>query len=477
MSIFSNLFARKRDAPKITAGRITTSNFGLNTILSPYRSRVADTLTQLRSISETTAAIDFLRKVHPDVSMAVWNFIRLANQGHEMRIYDIRNRNNRLSRVEAKWNEFAARVNAINNSGLDGLIDQLHLSAYLRGGMGIEAEVSEDLTDIVDVYPILPQSLEWRLEERNNKKVWIPYQRQSQGAVSLENANFFWVPTDPDIDDPRGILVLAPVLYAIDFQMQILQDLQAVLHNQGYPRYDVSTTLERLISTMPPNVKADPQKQRDWLMQHLNWIKQLFDSLNPDDAFIHFDDITVNILGQQNARSLDVRAVTELLDTLLLSGAKQLAIFMNRVGSHGQTESWGSISFKIYCSALRNIQRGSKRLIENVARLALQVWGYQGIPVFTHNVLDWQSEEDKWNVNLLKQQFYAIAQMMGWIGADEAASEVVDVEKAVSEVPSEAIRVSFGIGGDDPDTNNGKSRLQQSNTRVYSLWRKNEKAQ
>lgn len=442
MISLKKLFSRSRDAPKVAPGRITKPNFGVNTILSPFQGRVSNTLEQLRAISDTATAIDFLRKVHPDVSMAVWNFVRLANQGHEMHIYDVRERNKRMPRAEAKWREFAERVNALSNTGLDGLIDQLHLSAYQRGAMGLEVEVSKDLTDIVDVYPVSPQSIQWKLEERDGRLKWIPYQYQMQGLVSLENANFFWVPVDPDIDDPRGTLILAPVLYAIDFQMQILQDLQMVLHNQGWPRYDISVALDRIMSAMPPNVKSDPKKQREWLTQHLQWIKDMFNSLNPDDSFIHFDDVKVDLTNTQSARSLDVRAITEMLDTLMLSGVKSMAIMLNRVGAHGQTFGWSSIQFKIFVSALENIQRGSKRLMESVARLALQVWGIQGIPKFSHNTIDWQSEEDKWNAKLLKQQFYAIAQLMGWIDGNHAARETVDVEQAVGN-PSEAARISF----------------------------------
>ena len=38
-------------------------------------------------IGDEAQALDFARKKIPDLSMANWNFVRMANQGHEMAFY------------------------------------------------------------------------------------------------------------------------------------------------------------------------------------------------------------------------------------------------------------------------------------------------------------------------------------------------------------------------------------------------------
>ena len=55
------------------------------------------------------------------------------------------------------------------------------------------------------------------------------------------------------------------------------------------------------------------------------------------------------------------------------------------------------------------------------------------------------------NVNLLKQQFYAIAVLMNWIDNDVAAREVM--LKSSHEPPTEQIRVSFATGGNVGNVN------------------------
>lgn len=465
MGLFKRIRARTRDEP-LPTGRQTAVNSRYSSTLSPHRSRTGDVLKTLRSIPEETAAVEFLKRVNPDVSMAVWNFVRLANQGHEMNFYGLDGK--KRTDLDDKWREFAARVNEISNSGLDGLVDQLHYSSFLLGAMGVEVEVTPDRKDIYDIYPVKPQTIEWELKEIDGRKTWVPYQYNEHKKVYLDrkHANFFWVPADPDIGDPRGTLNLSPVLQAIDFQMQIFQDLQAVLHHQGYPKIDISIDIEKLFAMCPAHIKNDPKKLTEWMDDNVNRMRRNLESMEPDSDYIHTSDSTINMNQGANAgRSLDVRAINELVDTQTLSGLKQMAIFMNR--NTGITESWGTVQFRIYCSGIQSCQRGSKRIIEEIARLWLRVNGEQAIPHFKHNTIDWNSEEQRMTVELMKQEFYAVAQLMGWVDGDLAAQEVMGAERAVSDRPIAEIKASFSVGGENKivDEKHSGNKRQSDNAK------------
>jgi hypothetical protein len=459
MGWFKDKFARSRAEPSsVPTGRQTQIGNGYATSLTPYTSRTKDVLESLRLISDDASAIEFLKKVNPDVSMAVWNFVRLANQGSEIQFYTPGKSRSRMTFLENEWRDFAARINEISNSGLDGLIDQFHYSSFLLGAMGCEVEVTEDRNDIYDVYPVKPQTIKWELLEINGRKTWVPYQYVGMKKVYLDkkHANFFWVPADPDIGDPRGTLQLTPVLQAIDFQMQILQDLQAVLHHQGWPRDDYEISLERMLAMCPAHIRNDATKLDAWIEEQYNNVVSTLQKIKPDSDIVHFDDVKRNMgANNSNGRSLDVRAINELVDTQTLSGLKQMAIFMNR--NQGVTESWGTVQFKIFCSGIASCQRGSKRLVEEIARLWLRVNGYQAIPVFKHNIVDWNSEEQRLNAKLLEQKFYAIAVLMGWIDNDKAAQEVMKAEKAATAPSIEAMKVNFNFSsGGDGNAGNDK---------------------
>lgn len=451
MGVIKNLFANSRDKPNdnsnIPVGRVSAVNNGYSSTLSPYRSRSVDIQKELRSIPDEANAIEFITKKTPDGSMALWNFIRYANQGHTMKFYDINNKEKTLDNIEGEWREFASRINSVSNAGLDGLIDILHRNAVLFGNQMCEVEVNSKRTDIEEVHPIDPRTVHWEWEERNGREIVIPYQYNGIKKVDLKKANFFFVPLDADGKDPRGTLIMAPALQAIDSQLQVFNDIHAVLHHQGYAKNDISIDVEKLMQICPPHIKNDAKKLDEWLNAQINNVRHGLETMHPDSDYVHTSDTTINQnKGASSAsRSLDVRAVSELTDVQMNNGLKQLSTFTNR--HTGKTETYSSVEMKIYVQGILSLQRGSKRLVESVAQLWLRVKGYQAIPVFTHNVVDWQSELDKEEVATSKLNRYAIAAVMGWIDNDTAAREVMGVKKAVGNVPIDSVRVSLSNGG------------------------------
>ena len=442
MGILDKIFRSSRDKP-IYGGRVSSVDKFIK-ILSPYRSRTADLLEELRRIPDEANAIEFITKKVPDASMALWNFIRLANQGHSMKFYGVNTRNKgvELLNVEEQWRGFAARINSISNSGLDGLIDIFHKNGILYGLQMCEIEVSPDLTEVVEVHLIDPRTVTWELENRDGRFVWVPYQYGMNGKIDLSKGNIVAVPTDPDGNDPRGTLIMAPALQAIDYQLQVFSDVHAVLHHQGYARDFYSINLERMMKYCPPGIKNNPKQLQEWLKSQHENIVNMLKSILPDSDIVAFDDVT-RIQGQSGTtRSVDFRAINELTDTQTMNGLKQLSTFVNRYS--GNTFTYSTVEMKIFVQGILSLQRGSKRLVEEIARLWLRVKGIQAIPVFTHNPVDWQSEIDKWTVAIMKEQYYANAQGLGWISPDEAASGALGKEKAHTEVPTDQIPITFG---------------------------------
>jgi len=201
------------------------------------------------------------------------------------------------------------------------------------------------------------------------------------------------------------------------------------------------------MNAMPQEVKASAKAQKEWLRQKWEEIVNTMNNLEPDDDYIHWDDIEINMnQGGNVGRGLDVRAVAELVDVQTISGTKQMGVFMNRTGA-GVTETFSTVQFRIFTSGLKSVQRGSKRIIEEVARLWLRVSGVQAIPHFEHNAIDWRSELDVIKVKLMQEEFWAIAQLMGWVDEDKAAQEVTGVEKAAGKPIEDRVRVTFSAGG------------------------------
>lgn len=452
MGLFKKIKPRTREEP-VSTGRVSSVD-NMPTYLSPYRSRSTDLQKELRSIPDEANAIEFITKKTPDASMSLWNFLRLSNQGHQMKFYSLDNKEVSISEIEEEWREFAKRINGISNSGLDGLIDIFHKNGITFGNQMCEVEVSKDRKEIVDVYPIDPRTVHWEWEERNGKKVVVPYQYSGTKKNDLSKGNFFYVPLDPDSNDPKGTLIFAPALQAVDSQLQTFNDVHAVLHHQGYARDFYSINLERALQRCPPATRNDPKKFAEWLVDNQMQIQSQLQNMNPDSDIVAYDDVSRDRGQGGTTRSVDFRAINELTDVQMNNGLKQLSTFTNR--HNGKTETYSSVEMKIFVQGIMSLQRGSKRLVESIATLWLRIKGIQAIPVFTHNVVDWQSELDKEEVATSKLNRYAVAQLMRWIDGDTAAQEVMGAKKSVGE-PSENIKVSFSVGGEKTVVNDKHS--------------------
>jgi len=377
-------------------------------------------LTRLRVYTDDAAAIDFLYHYHPDVSKAVQNFLQTANAGHTMTFNGVRG--GRKESVEKRWNEeFAPRVNQISNSGMDGLVDIFHKSAVLRGGMGCEVVPYEDLSDIRDVYPFDPAWLQW---ERQEDYDWEPYQYRNGQKVYVKSPNFMYVPTDPDIDDPRGNLMFTPALVAVDSQLQTYADLALVLHKAGYPREDIKLLRQPVVELAKQMNMGTQQDIEKFMNDMIAKVFSFYSSLDVDSTYVHYDDVEISSTKGANERGgVDVRPYFEALDPQIMNALGQMGVFQNRTS--GITETWGTVQYRIFVQLVESLRRGSKRLIESVAKNWLRVNGVQDIPHLKWTTIDWEADKTRKEVQLLNEEFHWLAQKYGWITPDEAAMEVV----------------------------------------------------
>ena len=104
---------------------------------------------------------------------------------------------------------------------------------------------------------------------------------------------------------------------------------------------------------------------------------------------------------------------------------------MNR--NSGSTESWGTVQMKLTTDMVKSYQNKTKRLIENIGAIWLQLNGIQGYLKLTHNPLEYQSEKQKWEAQKEKDNHYKLAEDQGWIGPDEAAHGATGNPKATGE--------------------------------------------
>lgn len=409
---------RKNVGGSLTGGRETEplwkrgiySNTDIPVRRAPHReTNILDTLKLLRDIN-------------PDASSAVWTFLRLANQGHEVEVY---RPDGSIDEVMQEYinNELAPRIGKMYQGGTDQLINVLNLTGFTEGAQALEVELTERLDDIVDFHVLSPSKLSFMPDKDTNDLHLC--EKQTDGTFKMLNENqVFYVPLDPDVDDPYGRSPMLPAIQSIIFQAQVLNDLKAVAHHQGHARLDISVATDAIISNIPPDIAMSGEDAvTKFVDDYMAGVQTAFDKLEPDDDLYHDASITVGMVGGTNGKSMDAQALIGIINQQVVSSLKTLPIMLGR--NETTTETHGSIQWEIYVDGIRSIQNMSKRILERAYNLALQIKGSQSKAVVTFNevrskdrLAEAQAEQAELNNLITKVN-------QGWIDNDEASNEAV----------------------------------------------------
>jgi Phage Mu protein F like protein len=408
-----------------TSDKISEMSFWYEGIIRRNELRQKDIIEKLKIV----------RDVNPDASMAIWNFLRLANNGHELEAQTFSGKTHKGS--TDYLNEIAKNVGAFYGGGTDQLINVLLLTAFTQGAVALEVELDEGLDNVVDFHAIDPYTLEFRKDKDTGELQLIQKQRNGEYKI-LNREQVFYYPIDPDISDPYGRTPLLPVLQVVFFQAQVLRDLKKVVHHQGYERFDISVVEEAIMENMPEYIKSGgPEEVSRYVASYIADIQNQMNSLEPDDDFFHTDSVKIDMVGGTTKGSMDATSVMNVINQQIVTALKQLPILLGR--NEGTTETHGTIQLKIYMSGIESVQRAIKRVLEKAYNVALQVKGKQlrarltfdNIPI-DDRLKDAQAEEIETRTKVQQVN-------QGWVSNDEAAffmvgHEAVDEPKQMNPI-------------------------------------------
>lgn len=436
---FFGKFAKNKDSKKNsievieikTGNKVSYAGYNIGDSEAQEYSQTTALLADLRSKTSIGEQIETIVARDPDVSQSVWAFQRLCMQGVNIEITDLQG--NRLPEAENLFNVQCRHWNKLGEDGLDGIIDSLHKVGLLYNVMMVEVVVdNKGGNTFSGIYIVDPRTLEWQLEKRDGVEQWIPYQDQQGNKVDLTKGNVFWVIANPDITKPNGAYLLESAVPAVDYKLQTIRDSSAVLRRQGYPYNVFSINKERVVNSLPASQRNDKNAVNEAIQRAVELASSVAVGREPTQDIVVTDDIEVNRNSNSSAgSSIDTRAWFDTIDIQMLNGCKTLGFLMNRAS--GQTESWGTVQMKIITDMVKSFQQKSKRLIEDIGAIWLQLNGYQGTLKLTHKPLEYQSEIQKWDAQNKKDEHFKTAEDQGWINIDEAAQGATGNSKATGQ--------------------------------------------
>ena len=388
--------------------------------------------------------IDILMDAHPDISYALWNFMRLGNSGYYYTVKKLDSNEEYPEAIEDiellfKRLKTPNMVGFERSKSLDKLIDQMFLSAVTRGAISGELLLTPDKKDVARFVLVDPATVEFQIVDGR----YIPF--QDNGRINLDIPTFFYEGIDEKIDDPYGRSPILGALNIVLFQMQVLNDLKAVVHNQGYPRLDLTIVEEVLLKRMPIAIRNNDEKKEKWLRDRLNEIIAMYNKLNPDDVFVHYDSLKIGEAGGKGGALFDPDKLMHVIDNLIQSGVKTLSTLLGRRGA-GQTESYAKIEIKLYLTGLGGIQKYIASFMEKMLTVYLNIRGKQGVVEFRFRPIEIRTELEQQQFESTRLNNIALLYDRGWISQEEAAQRAVGhaPDSPEPRVPGAVVRNSDG---------------------------------
>src|SRR5690606_33638511 len=135
--------------------------------------------------------IDTLIDAHPDVSFAVWNFMRIGDSGYTIRVEDLEN-GEIYEEGQLEIQNLIKRLSQPNieqfelSRDFDKIVDQLMLSTITGGACCLGLVLTPNYDDVAFIAPVAPATVDFKFE--NDR--FVPY--QDEETLSLDIPTFFY---------------------------------------------------------------------------------------------------------------------------------------------------------------------------------------------------------------------------------------------------------------------------------------------
>lgn len=409
-------------------------------------------LTKLQSYT-AEELLELLISVHPDISHALYTYLRMGDTpltftAKKKTGSDDRSGQRALDEIKELLESPLPSPGYQHGRSLGKLDTVQRMMIMVRGACAGEVVLNERCNDVIDIVPVDPALIWFRREPNTNRLVPWQYVKNPGSRQSgeewfgqykkIDTPTFIYEEFDPMVDDPYGRTPFLPVLQVVFFHLQVLQDLKAVVHNQGYPRLDISMLEEIMLKNMPTSIKGNAAAQQTWLKERMDEMLNHFNSLNPDDALVHWDSVKVEYLkGGNSGPMIDIKKLIDIIDTQMATGLKTLLTLLSR--HQGSTETYSSVDTQIYIKSVESARSVTKRFWKRAFSMAVRVRGVQTQVEADYAPIDLRSEMERERDMRLKLNNYVLAEKERYITATEAATEARWIMGLDPNIPPELL--------------------------------------
>ena len=411
-------------------------NRGLSSVI-PRRNEKS---WKVRADRTTLTTLRIIMDRDPDVAKAVENFILLVGKGYKSVAYkrtenaDTKTEDKRAQQRVDQWDQ---DVGNEYGGGIESLIPVWVKTLLWHGANANELEMAANLRKVLDIHPVSPDVIVFKRDpETGNLRrgVMVPRSKQADlqaqgitldtdGFMELPERQFQYVPYHPHVNEPYGTSPLVPVIAAIFFKVELLEDARMAIHVNGHGRLDVSISRDALYKSMPANLTriGMEDKAREWVRERIREVSNNFQSIGSDESFFHDDSATAKDIAPKVIP--DLKDIMAVIDNQVIAGTKQLPILLGR--NEGATTTHATVQWQLFAVQVEAFARIIARIIDWAHEEMLAA---EGIAAYTVTEFEPIRASDRLQDEQARSALIAnwIASIQqGWADHEEASMDVL----------------------------------------------------
>ena len=397
------------------------------TDLQAYR----QSIETLRLQGDTWGAIRRLAKVDGMVSATVHNMVQVAMSGY---LYGARNLDGSFSpegtlaliNIVAQMNTvYDYSIGFSNRRSLDSVIETQFRECILTGGVGQELVLDKQrLPDKLVTLPI--PRLQWVSDGKGGK---TPKQTAFSGDdidLNFPTVHIEYSHMDP-LQDYCNSMLEAALTSTFQFD-EFVEDVRRTLKQHGHSRLTVVLDTEKVIATMPQEIRNDSEKAQKYLEDVRLSTEDVMKNLAPEDSLVYYDTANAEIISSGLSVTSDyvpmMKTINGMLSTALKTPPSVLGLRLEGSQSLSNTESL------IFLKTVKAIQVPVATLMRRSLTLALRLYGLDVYCDFQFEPIDLRPELELEAFKTMKQNRILQQLSLGHISDDEAAWKLGNFPRA-----------------------------------------------
>ena len=266
--------------------------------------------------------------------------------------------------------------------------------------------------------PVSVEKLKWKYDGKKK----VPYQVVGGENISLDIPTFFYVSLDQDLTSPYADSPMQAALQGILASQDFMNDLRRVFRRAIHPRVLATIKEELWRKNVPPAILHDPDKLKVFMDSTIYEIQSLLDGLNPEDALVLFDTLSVGTMTTGNTSlSKEYDTLSAIINGKLASGAKTMPVVLG----HDSTANVASTQSMLYVKSVEgSVQMKLNELYSRALTQAVRLFGVDVVVEFKYDSIDLRPQSELESFLIMKQD-RILTQLSLGLTTDAEASLII----------------------------------------------------